>query len=74
MMSALQGLVHITGGGFTENIPRIMPKGLGCSIDKTSWEVPQLFEWLQKVQFTGSMIQISRLIKSYVAQTWLDSF
>ena len=45
----LQGLVHITGGGFTENIPRIMPKGLGCRIDRSSWEVPQLFQWIQEV-------------------------
>jgi hypothetical protein len=44
-----QGLVHITGGGFTDNIPRVMPKGLGCSIDKTAWEVPQLFKWMQEV-------------------------
>jgi len=35
--------VHITGGGFTDNIPRVLPKGLGCSIDKTAWEVPKHF-------------------------------
>jgi len=44
----IKGLVHITGGGFTDNIPRVLPKGLGCSIDKTAWEVPQLFKWMQE--------------------------
>lgn len=45
----VQGLVHITGGGFTENIPRVLPDGLGCKIDTASWQVPGLFRWLQKV-------------------------
>ena len=57
-MYALQGLVHITGGGFTENIPRIMPDGLGCSIDTSAWEVPQLFQWLQKVRLLKSRFLI----------------
>ncbi|KAK9815080.1 hypothetical protein WJX73_007114 [Symbiochloris irregularis] len=44
----VKGLVHITGGGFTENIPRVLPSGLGCRIDSASWQVPGLFRWLQK--------------------------
>lgn len=43
----LKGVVHITGGGMTENIPRVIPKGLGVQIDATSWELPPLYKWLQ---------------------------
>lgn len=45
----LQGCVHITGGGFTENLPRVMPKGLACEVQSNSWEWPPLFQWLQQV-------------------------
>jgi len=41
------GLAHITGGGLTENIPRILPDGLSVEIDTASWQLPAVFEWLQ---------------------------
>eukprot|EP00191_Tetraselmis_sp_GSL018_P022545 CAMPEP_0177627770 /NCGR_PEP_ID=MMETSP0419_2-20121207/31382_1 /TAXON_ID=582737 /ORGANISM="Tetraselmis sp., Strain GSL018" /LENGTH=344 /DNA_ID=CAMNT_0019128949 /DNA_START=233 /DNA_END=1267 /DNA_ORIENTATION=+ len=44
----VRGCVHITGGGFPENIPRIVPKGLGTAVDKSSWEVPPVFRWVQE--------------------------
>jgi phosphoribosylamine--glycine ligase/phosphoribosylformylglycinamidine cyclo-ligase len=44
----LKGMAHITGGGFTENIPRVLPKGLGCFIDLDTWEHPPVFRWLMK--------------------------
>ena len=44
-----QGLVHMTGGGFPENIPRVIPKGLQCRIRRDSWEIPSLFQWIQQV-------------------------
>lgn len=43
----VRGLVHITGGGFPENIPRVVPKGLATRVDRASWAVPPLFRWLQ---------------------------
>jgi len=47
-----QGLVHaaahITGGGFTENIPRMLPEGLGARIDRGSWTEPAIFGLLQR--------------------------
>jgi len=43
----VSGMAHITGGGITENLPRILPKGMGASIDLASWQVPPLFEHLQ---------------------------
>lgn len=45
---AVKGIAHITGGGFIENIPRIFPKGVGCEIDKNSYEVPALFKIMQE--------------------------
>jgi phosphoribosylformylglycinamidine cyclo-ligase len=41
-----RGFVHITGGGFLENIPRILPPGLGAQIKLGSWEIPPIFPWL----------------------------
>jgi phosphoribosylformylglycinamidine cyclo-ligase len=40
------GLAHITGGGITDNLPRIFPAGLGARIDRGAWEVPALFRFL----------------------------
>ncbi len=44
--SKLKGMAHITGGGLTENIPRVLPAQLAAEIDKGSWEMPALFEWM----------------------------
>lgn len=44
----IKGISHITGGGFYENFPRMMPEGLGVSIAKGSWKVPAIFELLAK--------------------------
>jgi len=43
----LKGAAHITGGGFTENIPRILPDNCAAFIDCQSWKLPAIFEWLQ---------------------------
>ncbi|HHT84052.1 MAG: phosphoribosylformylglycinamidine cyclo-ligase [Christensenellales bacterium] len=44
----VNGIAHITGGGFIENIPRMLPKGLMAVIDTNSYEVPRIFKALQK--------------------------
>ena len=44
----IKGIAHITGGGFIENIPRILPAGLGVDIDLTSYELPKIFKALAK--------------------------
>lgn len=43
---AVKGLAHITGGGFTDNIPRVLPKGLGVRIDLSQLHVLPVFKWL----------------------------
>jgi phosphoribosylformylglycinamidine cyclo-ligase len=47
-LGKIKGMAHITGGGLTENTPRMLPDGLAAEIDLASWKVPALFEWLQK--------------------------
>jgi phosphoribosylformylglycinamidine cyclo-ligase len=44
----IKGMVHITGGGFYENIPRIIPEGLGADIETGSWTIPPVFELLKE--------------------------
>ncbi len=45
----VKGISHITGGGFYENIPRVLPDGVSAKIDKSSYEVPAIFTLMQKV-------------------------
>ena len=44
----IKGMAHITGGGITDNLPRILPHGTAAVIDAASWTVPALFTWLRQ--------------------------
>ena len=44
----INGISHITGGGLTDNVPRVIPRGLTARIDTNSWQWPALFDWLQQ--------------------------
>ena len=44
----IKGMAHITGGGITENLPRILPAKTQAVIDRSAWRVPAIFEWLQQ--------------------------
>jgi phosphoribosylformylglycinamidine cyclo-ligase len=46
---AISAAAHITGGGVTDNLPRVLPKGLAAFIDTGSWQVPPLFEMLRRI-------------------------
>jgi phosphoribosylformylglycinamidine cyclo-ligase len=43
----IKGMAHITGGGITDNLPRILPHGTAAVVDATTWTVPPIFRWLQ---------------------------
>ena len=45
----VKGLAHITGGGITENIPRVLPEGLDAEIDTSSWRQGPVFDFLQEL-------------------------
>jgi phosphoribosylformylglycinamidine cyclo-ligase len=44
----IKGMAHITGGGITDNLPRMLPPGTHAVIDRSSWDVPPIFQWLQR--------------------------
>ena len=44
----VKGLAHITGGGITENVPRVLPANVVADLRLASWELPPVFQWLQK--------------------------
>ena len=45
---SVKGLAHITGGGITENIPRVLPEGLDAEIDTSTWQLGPVFDFLQE--------------------------
>ena len=60
-ISLVNGLAHITGGGFIYNIPRIIPNHLSATIDLNSWKMPQIFHWLN----TEMQIHQMELLKTF---------
>jgi len=59
--NAVKGMAHITGGGFPDNIPRILPKGLGARIDLVRIAVPPVFQWLARA---GAIAQ-SEMLRTF---------
>ena len=57
----VHAIAHITGGGLTENIPRVLPDNSIASIDRGSWQMPPIFEWLQS---TGN-ISDAEMLKTF---------
>jgi len=57
----VHALAHITGGGLTENLPRVLPEGMGATIDLNAWDLPPVFKWLAA---TGGMEQ-AELLKTF---------
>ncbi|OYW50111.1 MAG: phosphoribosylformylglycinamidine cyclo-ligase, partial [Rhodobacterales bacterium 12-65-15] len=57
----VHGLAHITGGGLTENPPRVLPEGLACEIDLGAWSLPPVFRWLAA---TANMAE-AELLKTF---------
>jgi phosphoribosylformylglycinamidine cyclo-ligase len=44
----IKGMSHITGGGLLENVPRMLPEGLGADLERMTWEFPAVFQWIQQ--------------------------
>lgn len=59
----VHALAHITGGGLTENLPRVLPEGLGAQVDLNAWDLPAVFRWLAE---TGGMAE-AELLKTFNA-------
>ena len=57
----VHALAHITGGGLTENLPRVLPEGLGALVDLDGWDLPPVFKWLAQ---TGQMSE-AELLKTF---------
>lgn len=57
----LRGLAHITGGGLTDNLPRILPPGCAARVDLRSWEVPALFRVLQE----GGDVELQEMLRVF---------
>ncbi len=57
----VHALAHITGGGLTENLPRVLPEGMGAEIDLAAWDLPAVFKWLAA---TGGMSE-AELLKTF---------
>jgi len=57
----VHALAHITGGGLTENLPRVLPDDLGADIDLNAWDLPPVFKWLAA---TGGMAE-AELLKTF---------
>ncbi len=57
----VHGLAHITGGGLTENPPRMLPDGLGAGIDLGAWDLPPVFRWLR----TEAGIAPAEMLKTF---------
>ena len=57
----IKGLVHITGGGFQENLPRVLDDALAAHIDLSAWKLPRVFQWLQK----AGAIEEAELLRTF---------
>ena len=57
----VHAIAHITGGGLTENIPRVLPEGTNAVIDRSSWQLPAVFQWLQN----AGNIADSEMLKTF---------
>ena len=57
----VHGLAHITGGGLTENLPRVLPEGCGAEVFLDAWDLPPVFQWLAQ---TGGMAE-AELLKTF---------
>ncbi len=63
--SPIKALAHLTGGGFIENIPRVLPESLGAHIFTDAWEVPPLFKLIQARGMRGKTISRDEMYRVF---------
>jgi phosphoribosylformylglycinamidine cyclo-ligase len=57
----IKGMAHITGGGITENLPRVLPRGTAAVVDASAWTVPPLFSWLRE----GGQVPVGDMYRTF---------
>jgi phosphoribosylformylglycinamidine cyclo-ligase len=57
----IKGMAHITGGGITENVPRVLPANVVADIDSKTWQMPKLFEWLRE----GGNVEAQEMFRTF---------
>ena len=57
----IKGMAHITGGGVTDNLPRVLPDGTAAVVNLQSWDVPPVFHWLQR----GGNVPIDDMLRTF---------
>ena len=73
---SLKALAHITGGGLTENVKRVLPQDLGAKIDLDSWDCPKIFKWIEQRSKLGDseMLRVFNCGVGMVAIASADSY
>ena len=64
----IKGMAHITGGGITDNLPRVLPHGTAAVVDVSAWEVPPIFTWLQR----NGQVPIDDMMRTFNMGVGLD--
>jgi phosphoribosylformylglycinamidine cyclo-ligase len=57
----VKGMAHITGGGITENVPRVLPANVVADIDSKTWQMPKLFDWLRE----GGNVEAQEMFRTF---------
>ncbi len=57
----IKGMAHITGGGITENVPRVLPSNVVADIDSKTWQMPKLFHWLRE----GGNVEAQEMFRTF---------
>jgi phosphoribosylformylglycinamidine cyclo-ligase len=57
----IKGMAHITGGGITENVPRVLPANVVADIDSKTWQMPKLFHWLRE----GGNVEAQEMFRTF---------
>jgi len=57
----IKGMAHITGGGITENVPRVLPENVVAEIDSKTWQMPKLFDWLRE----GGNVEAQEMFRTF---------